>query len=263
LSEDHVTWSIINEVAAATADHGVPARPGTEARDSDAARLSDRQIDARRTILNRRSAVAFDGTTSIARDVALRLFSALQATTGVPFDALWWSPRIHLFVFIHRVDGLDPGLYFLPRHPHVVDRLKAACSPSFAWDEVARTPLLFRLASGDSRAISQRLSCDQSIAGDGMFCVAMLADFDASLDEFGPSFYRHLFWEAGLIGQAAYLGAEAAGIRGTGIGCFYDDAVHELLGLKGHGFQSLYHFTVGMAVDDVRLTTEAAYEWER
>ena len=58
-----------------------------------------------------------------------------------------------------------------------------------------------------------------------------------------------------------YLEAEAAGARGTGIGCFYDDAVHELLGLRDHAFQSLYHFTVGMPVDDPRLTTEPGYEW--
>ena len=54
----------------------------------------------------------------------------------------------------------------------------------------------------------------------------------------------------------AYLEAEAAGARGTGIGCFYDDAVHELLGLSGREWQSLYHFSMGMPVDDPRLTTE-------
>ena len=59
----------------------------------------------------------------------------------------------------------------------------------------------------------------------------MIADFDASLQEFGPSFYRHLFWESGVVGQVLYLEAEAAGARGTGIGCFYDDPVHDVLGL--------------------------------
>ena len=90
----------------------------------------------------------------------------------------------------------------------------------------------------------------------------MLADFDASLQTFGPSFYRHLFWETGMVGQALYLEAEAAGARATGIGCFYDDPVHDVLGLHGHAFQSLYHFTVGMPVDDARLTTEPGYPWE-
>ena len=90
----------------------------------------------------------------------------------------------------------------------------------------------------------------------------MIADFDASLQAFGPSFYRHLFWESGVVGQVLYLEAEAAGARATGIGCFYDDPVHDVLGLTGHAFQSLYHFTVGMPVEDTRLTTEPGYAWE-
>ena len=51
----------------------------------------------------------------------------------------------------------------------------------------------------------------------------------------------------------------AAGARSTGIGCFYDDPVHDVLGLEGPAFQSLYHFTVGVPVEDARLTSEAAY----
>ena len=27
-----------------------------------------------------------------------------------PWDAIWWDPRIHLALFVHRVDGLEPGL---------------------------------------------------------------------------------------------------------------------------------------------------------
>jgi nitroreductase len=107
------------------------------------------------------------------------------------------------------------------------------------------------------------LSCDQDIASDGFFSLGMLAEFDASLAEHGPAFYRHLFWESGIVGQALYLEAEAAGVRSTGIGCFYDDPVHDVLGLQDHAFQSLYHFTVGMPVEDTRLTTEPGYEWER
>jgi hypothetical protein len=59
-----------------------------------------------------------------------------------------------------------------------------------------------------------------------------------------------------------YLAAEAAGARGTGIGCFYDDPVHDALGLGGHAFQSLYHFAVGAPLDDPRVTSEPGYAWE-
>jgi hypothetical protein len=68
-----------------------------------------------------------------------------------------------------------------------------------------------------------------------------------------------LFWETGVIGQVLYLESEAQGARATGIGCFFDDLVHELMGLPDDTFQSLYHFTVGGPLEDTRLATRAAY----
>jgi len=170
---------------------------------------------------------------------------------------------VHLALFVHRVMDVAPGLYMLPRDAGAVDRLRAACRPDFLWEAADDRLPLWRLLPIDVRAVAARLSCDQDIAADGFFSLAMLADFDASLQLWGASFYRQLFWEAGLVGQVLYLEAEAAGVRGTGIGCFYDDPVHDALGLRGHAFQSLYHFTVGQPVDDARLTTEPGYAWER
>ena len=167
-----------------------------------------------------------------------------------PWDALWWSPRIHLALFVHRVDGVEPGLYLLARDAAALDRLRAACGREFLWDQVHQALPLFLLARGDCRALARRLSCHQDIAADGFFSLGMIAEFDASVEEFGPSFYRHLFWEAGVVGQVLYLEAETAGARATGIGCFFDDPVHEVLGIADHAFQSLYHFTVGIPVED-------------
>ncbi|WP_372865803.1 hypothetical protein, partial [Pseudomonas sp.] len=44
-----------------------------------------------------------------------------------------------------------------------------------------------------------------------------------------------------------------------GIGCYFDDSVHELLGLADSRWQSLYHFTIGRAVWDERLSSLPAY----
>jgi hypothetical protein len=55
------------------------------------------------------------------------------------------------------------------------------------------------------------------------------------------------------------LEAEAAGIRATGIGCFFDDPVHRVFGFSDLEFQSLYHFTIGGPVEGSRLTTLAPY----
>ena len=62
-----------------------------------------------------------------------------------------------------------------------------------------------------------------------------------------------------MLGQVLYLEAEANGLRGTGIGCYFDDACHQLFGLAGDRFQSLYHFAVGIPVEDARLRTIAPY----
>jgi len=113
----------------------------------------------------------------------------------------------------------------------------------------------FLLQEGDARALAAELSCGQDIAGAGVFSLAMVAEFDRSLRRHGPWFYRRLFWETGLIGQVLYLEAEAAGVRATGIGCFFDDPVHQVLGLADASFQSLYHFAVGGPVQDSRLIT--------
>ncbi len=57
-----------------------------------------------------------------------------------------------------------------------------------------------------------------------------------------------------------YLEAEAMGIQGTGIGCFFDDAVHRTFGVQPGTLQSLYHFSVGQGVSDPRIVSVAPYE---
>jgi Nitroreductase family len=110
--------------------------------------------------------------------------------------------------------------------------------------------------------MASRLSCHQGIAGRGAFAVAMLANRRQVKENKGAWAWRRLYWEAGLIGQSLYLEAEANGLRGAGIGCFFDDDDHALPGLEAGArasWQVLYHFTVGRALDDERLTSEPAY----
>ena len=105
-----------------------------------------------------------------------------------------------------------------------------------------------------------QVSCGQAIAADGAFSLGMIAEFEPRLREQGAWFYRRLFWETGVIGQVLYLEAEAAGIRATGIGCYFDDPVHAMFGFEDLRFQSLYHFTMGGPVEDTRLKTSGPYE---
>ena len=261
LSEDHVQWTIIDDIASVTRDPGrsLPAPPAPPAHPASTAPPAYPAS----LLLQRRSAVALDGRTSIGADRFFAMLARVMPDATAPWDALWWDARIHLVLFVHRVDDLESGLYLLPRHPAAADRLRAAMGREFLWEPVAASLPLVRLARGDCRRLAARVSCDQEIAADGFFSLGMLADFDASLEEHGPSFYRQLFWESGVVGQVLYLEAEAAGARGTGIGCFYDDPVHDVLGLTGHAFQSLYHFTIGMPIEDTRLTTAPGYAREK
>ncbi len=167
----------------------------------------------------------------------------------------------------HRVQDVTSGIYAYLRDPAVLDEWKAAMRPDFLWEPAhprsGEPANLFLLVPIDAGRMANRLSCDQSIAEEGFFGLGMIARFEQPLRERGEWFYRRLFWECGLIGQVLYLEAEAAGGRATGIGCYYDDPVHDLLGLSGRQWQSLYHFSMGLPVEDTRLTSEPGYEWEK
>jgi SagB-type dehydrogenase family enzyme len=259
LSTDHVEWTLIDDIAQATVD------PGRESPAPRVAAIASSVATAppypSSVILKRRSAVAFDPRATLGAERFFAILARLVPDAGAPWDALWWDPRIHLLLFVHRVDDVEPGVFLLLRAAESGARLMAALGREFVVERVRDDLPLVRLARGDGRRMAERVSCDQDIAGDGFFSLGMIAELDRSLHDFGASFYRHLYWEAGVIGQVLYLEAESAGGRGTGIGCFYDDEVHNVLGLTGHAFQSLYHFAVGSPIEDTRLTVEPGYPW--
>ncbi|WP_119155245.1 SagB/ThcOx family dehydrogenase [Caldimonas tepidiphila] len=262
-------WPVIDEVAAASApmraagDEDACGFPAEEALFDPPVR--EGRLSAERAILGRRSAVAMDGATPIPAAAFFRMLARLVPQgdrSAPPWDALSWRPRIHLGLFVHRVEGIEPGLYALVRDPSQTARLRSAMRPGLRWQRPPGCPPgldLYLLEAGDCRAKAATVACRQEIAGDGAFSVAMLADYLQSIAARGAGFYRHLFWEAGLVGQLLYLEAEEAGVRGTGIGCFFDDPVHEVFGLASRDWQCFYAFTVGAPVEDTRLSTLPAY----
>src|SRR6185369_12408706 len=77
------------------------------------------------------------------------------------------------------------------------------------------------------RRVARSLHCHQDIAATACFALGMVAELDATLG-CDPAAYRDLHREAGMIGQALYLEAQARGLQGTGIGCFFDEPVREV-----------------------------------
>lgn len=266
LSDEHHHWPVI-DAASRAATHDRPfARdywfePRTDPVSTPLPAVRD--LPARPIVRQRRSAVAMDGQTPLSRAAFYRILQqVVPSTSSVPFAALPWRPSVHLALFVHRVDGLAPGLYFLLREPDAYERVRAALGAHHRWSRPEGRPdalPLFVLAEADCRALARLVSCGQDIAADGAFALGMIADFTAPIRHHGPRFWRRLHWETGVVGQVLYLEAEAAGVRSTGIGCFFDDVMHQALGLADRSFQTLYHFTVGGAVADGRLRTLPAY----
>jgi hypothetical protein len=261
LSRDHVPWRLIDEAARAS------SKPRTEALSALPAALPllppGPLLPAATLIRQRRSCLALDGQTGMNLPTFHRLLDHFLLRRGVPpWDVLPWQPQIDLALFVHRVHGLEAGLYLFERAPDRHVERRQALSPRFAWEKVAGTPdhlPLYRLASADLRPLAQRVSCHQDIAADGALSLGMLAWHAEGIRRLGAWWYRRLFWEAGVLGQVLYLEAEAAGLRGTGIGCYFDDAMHQVLGQSDESWQSLYHFTIGFPVEDERLRTVAPY----
>jgi SagB-type dehydrogenase family enzyme len=273
LSRDHgVHWEVIDEAAEASrkmfCERTFISCVAAQRSHVSPFTLHDGLL-AGQIIRQRRSAVSFDGKTSISAATFFRMMQLVmprsdrpQLDRPMPWDVWPYEPAIHLMLFVHRVDGLKPGLYFLVRDPQKLSFIKQSMNPELTWTPAPGCPEdlpLHWLLEGDAKKLAIQVSCHQEIAGDSAFAFGMLAEFEGRLREGGAWWYPRLFWESGLLGQVLYLEAEAAGVRATGIGCFFDDPVHEIVGIKGRSIQSLYHFTVGGPVEDGRLMTLPAY----
>ena len=263
LSPSHVNWEIEAIATLVRKPHGLPAFDSFNHAPQSYS-PPPRAVSLRKMIRQRRSAVAMDGETRISSDTFYRILDrTLAVAGGVPFDTLPWKSQLQLVVMVHRVDDVPSGLYLLVRDPAQTDVLQAALTQAEPWHKPPGCPQslpLYCMLERDTRNAARAISCHQDIASDGCFSLAMLAVFRDPLQHYGAWMYPRLFWEAGMIGQLLYLEAEAAGVRSTGIGCYFDDAMHEVLGLEDDTFQDLYHFTIGGPVEDTRLTILPAYD---
>ncbi|CAN0889871.1 hypothetical protein LINGRAHAP2_LOCUS16185 [Linum grandiflorum] len=274
LSKEHVCWDIIYRTADAVKKP--PSLDGFTIEPFQGSGVYSESsyigLTVGEIVRKRRSAVDMDGVTKIDKNAFYQMMlhclpsgdggEKQKKQSALPFRTLSWDAEVHAALFVHRVDGLPKGLYFLVRNEEHLDDLRKATRPDFKWEKPEGCPEslpLYELARGDCQRLAKSLSCHQDIAGDGCFSLGMVARFEPALRSKGAWMYPRLFWETGVLGQVLYLEAHAIGISATGIGCFFDDPVHELLGLRGSEFQSLYHFTVGGPVLDKRIMSLPAY----
>jgi SagB-type dehydrogenase family enzyme len=177
----------------------------------------------------RRSALDFRGG---AESISVAELATLLAVTGEPLFADFAILRfVQLYLYVHRVEGLAPGVYrYWPEHAE-----------------------LEKIKDGDQRLVATALSLGQDLAGNACVAFSMIGDFENAAHSYGDRGYRYVHFEAGAIGQRMYLAAEALGLRATGIGAFFDEEVQRYLNLDSEQGQVVYHFAVGYPVPDLRL----------
>jgi SagB-type dehydrogenase family enzyme len=235
LSEDQVRYPLIERIHEATklqtettslaphepepSGHGeirLPSPVSKERTFGDVARM-------------RRSALDFRGGEEL---LSLPQLSTILAATEAPLFADFATARfVQLYLYVHRIDGLVPGLY---RY----------------WSEHSE---LQELKRGDLRPVAAALSLGQNLAGNACVAFSMIGDFEAATRIYGDRGYRYVHFEAGALGQRMYLAAEAVGLRATGIGAFFDEEVHRYLSWTLVPGQVVYHFAIGYPILDPRL----------
>ncbi|TFE68158.1 nitroreductase family protein [Methylacidiphilum caldifontis] len=260
LSKEHFPWPEIEKIAAVcqrTSFFPLKIKLAKTISPSHSSLTSSlvRQVYAREIIHQRRSAQAMDKSAQCPRD---KFQFLLQKTYNnlknklFPFDLFKENFIIALLFFINHVEGLAQGIYFLELQSDL-EEIKQSFHGSFLWEKIFDSIPFFSMQPLKTDTLAKMVHCYQSIAADGFFSLGMIVKFEDPIKTYGPTLYPELFWQCGLLGQFLYLEAEAVGFRATGIGCFFDDEVHRIVGIKDQRWQSLYHFTVGKEIVDKRI----------
>ena len=235
LSEEQISYPLIESIHATTkrcAEAAIPSigRPKTSGRGEIGLppRISTSR-DFGDVVRTRRSALDFRGG---AESISLRQLATILSSTKEPLFADFATSRlIHLYLYIHRVEGLAPGVYrYWPEHAE-----------------------LEKIKEGDQRLIAAALSLGQNLAGNACLALSIIGDFENAARRYGNRGYRYVHFGAGAIGQRMYLASEALGLRATRIGAFVDDEVNRYLSLTPELGQVVYHFAIGYPISDPRL----------
>lgn len=205
-------------------DQGGEAPPGTSPEESERAEMAPNLPlpEPRRPAAHvepmielRRSTRRFLESPVALPDLAF----VLEAAAGHP--AWRRIPGLELRLIVHRVAGLEPGLY------------------AVGADARGLVPLRRELLS---EALVE--AClGQAKAGTAALGIAAVADLARMSRARGDRAYRDLCLEAGGIAQRVYLAAEALGLSARNLAAFVDARLNELVGVEGRS-RAVLHLTM-------------------
>jgi len=157
----------------------------------------------------------------------------LWAATGITRTRPDWAFRsapsagalypIETYLSIHRVEGVEPGIYHYAVGEHKLERLRAGSAAA----EVAAAAL------------------DQPMCAQAAGVFIWTAVFARTLFEYGQRGYRYVYLDAGHIAQNLALAAVAAGLGSCPVAALYDDEANALLDIDGTEESVIYMTTVG------------------
>ena len=147
-----------------------------------------------------------------------------RATRGVPADFLDppGTQLNDLYLIVHAVEGLDPGVYVFHRERRLLEGLRR----------------------GNFRSEAGHLGLDQELAADAAVDIFFLAELRPILQRFGNRGYRAVQLEAGILGGKLYLAAYAQHLGATGL-TFYDDEVTRFFSPHAEGKSAIFLVAIG------------------
>ena len=157
----------------------------------------------------------------------------LWASTGITRVQSGWAFRaapsagalypIETYLSVHRIEGLEPGVYHYAIEEHKLERLRAGLAAQQA----------------SAAALDQRM-CERAAV-----VFIWTAVFARTLWKYGQRGYRYVYMDAGHIAQNLALAAEAAGLASCPIAALYDGEANALVGVDGTAESVIYMTAVG------------------
>jgi SagB-type dehydrogenase family enzyme len=183
-----------------------------------------------RSVVGRRSVRAY----AVDRPMTQPEFSRLLfLTSGISADLQGNARRsapssgalypIETYAVVHRVDGIQPGVYHYAVREHGLEQLRI----------------------GDYRAAVVEQAIAQEFLGECGVVLFLTMVMQRMRPRYQDRSYRYGLLEAGHIGENAYLAATAMGLGACGVGAFMDDAINQMLGVDGVEEAAVYMLAVG------------------
>jgi SagB-type dehydrogenase family enzyme len=130
---------------------------------------------------------------------------------------------IEVYLAVHRVESLKPGLYHYAVRNHTLELLRA----DDLQGEIVRHGLM------------------QEFLGQANLVLVFTAIFQRLRWKYQERTYRYALLEAGHLGQNVYLAATSMGMGACAVGAFLDDGLNAMLEVDGQHEAAIYMLSVG------------------